>query len=79
MEQIKLVLWGSTVFAAMLMHVSMSKGLKKNSHSFLEPSHTHMKAATIYALIEKYKKSTFAIIEVPRNWSNTHQSYPQKK
>ena len=55
----------------------MSKGIKLN-HSFLEPGHTHMEADTIHALIEKYKKSTSAIIEVPRDWSTTIRAIHRK-
>lgn len=64
------------LFAAMLMHVSMSKGIKI-THSFLEPGHTHMEADTIHALREKYKKST-ANIEVPRDWSTTIRAIHRK-
>ena len=65
------------LFAAMLMHVSRSKVIKIK-HCFLEPGHTHMEADTIHALIEKYKKSTSAIIEVPRDWSTTIRAIHRK-
>lgn len=64
------------LFAAMLMNVSRSKGIKI-THSFLEPGHTHMEADTVHALIEKYRKSA-TNIEVPRDWSTTIRAIHRK-
>ena len=63
--------------SAMLMEIAYKKNLSI-SHTYLEPGHTHMEADTIHAAIEKQKKNTNAVIEVPRDWANIIRSIPRK-
>ena len=62
----------------MLMHAAHSKGIKI-THTFLQPGHTHMKAGSIHGIIEKHKKSTNAVIEIPRDWVTTIRSIHRSK
>ena len=65
------------LIAAILMYMCKHKGIKI-THSFLEPVHTHMEADTMHATIEKHKKSTSNIIEVPRDWITTVRTIHRK-
>ena len=67
-------MWRSkSKLSTMLMHAAHSKGIKI-THTYLQPGHTHMEAYSIHGIIEKHKKSTIAVIEIPRDWITTIQS-----
>ena len=60
------------------MHVAHSKGIKI-AYTYLQPGHTHMEADCIRGIIEKLKKSTNAVIEIPRDWITTTRSIHRSK
>ena len=62
----------------MLMHAGHSKGIKI-IHTYLQPGHTHMEADSIHGIIEKHKKSTIAVIKIPRDWITTIRSIHRSK
>ena len=60
------------------MHAAHSKGIKI-THTYLQPGHTHMEADSTHGIIEKHKKSTNAVIEIPRDWITTIRSIHRSK
>ena len=62
----------------MLMLTAHSKGIKI-THTYLQPGHTYMEADSIHVIIEKDKKSTNAVIEIPRDWITTIRSIHRSK
>ena len=64
--------------SAMLMHLSQTKEVKI-THTYLLPGHTHMEADSIHGIIEKHKKTTNAMIEIPRDWITTIRSIHRNK
>ena len=51
----------------MLMHAAHSKGIKI-THTYLQPGHSHKEPDSIHGITEKHKKSTIAVIKIPRDW-----------
>lgn len=71
------------IFVA-LMFLFLTKELSSKgrkiviNHKFLEAGHTHMEADSVHALIEKTRKKTNALIELPRDWANLIRMIPRK-
>ena len=60
------------------MHAAHSKDIKI-ALTYLQPGYTHMEADSIHRIIEKHKKSTNAVIEIPRDWITTIRSTHRSK